>query len=196
MGRGRRSLPCRPASGGERSASPRSCSAGRGPARRRRALLSRPALNRMSHCWRKQLEIHREPLASGTDPGGGAGAADSCQLRPRVTPGGGHHPHTGWMGLSISVPRLSEGCSSMLSQPQGGRRGVGGLPPRKACSLCPPCPRLFDSQAITLFPPPPPPPPSAPRTKPAGERGLGAWRPASRGGSSSQPRSNLPRRKR
>lgn len=54
----------------------------KGPRSPRWALLSRLAPNRMSHCWRKQLEIHREPLASGTSRGSGAGAAGSCQLRP------------------------------------------------------------------------------------------------------------------
>lgn len=31
--------------------------------------LSLAAPNRMFHCWRKQLEIQREPLALGTCPG-------------------------------------------------------------------------------------------------------------------------------
>jgi len=148
-GRGQRGLPRPPADGGERSASPRSYPAGRGPARQRRALLSRPARNRMSHCGRKQLEILREPAGLGAGPGqrgcGQLPAPSSSDSWGGTRLGFGLVWHG--RGRALPSPWLSGGCSGVLAQAQGGRGGggvcVGGGSHH--------APRLFDSQAITLF---------------------------------------------
>lgn len=89
---GRGAPPVSPARGGQRAAAPRQAQEEGAP------LAFCRAPNRMSHCWRKQLEIHREPTASGTGLGRGGGC---CRLRPRVTLGRdalrlGSPPRAGW----------------------------------------------------------------------------------------------------
>lgn len=111
----------------------------------------------MSHCWRKQLEIHRELPASGTCRG------SSCWLRPWVTLGkdGAEPP------LPSCLLRDALGCLPLAQR-------IWGVP-------SPGC----VTQAITLrFPPPFC---SAVSTKPAGEEmESGARRTARRGHSLAQ----------
>lgn len=128
----------------------------KGPRSRLRwALLRRPALNRMSHCWRKQLEIHREPLASGICRGGEAVAPGSCQLRPGVTPGGECRwgscsclVQDGWHFQAPGTPRDAPACSHSLEE---GEEVSGDPLPSKPAPSTLRAPGLFDSQATTLF---------------------------------------------